>query len=366
MKVKEIIGAILEDAPLYYQESYDNSGLQTGNPEAEVKKALLTLDVTEATIEEAIREGCNLIIAHHPIIFGTLKSLCGNNSTERILVKAIQNDIALFAAHTNLDNMATGVNLKIAEKLGIPAPRILSPLAKNILKLYTYVPVGDSEFLINALFEAGAGDIGNYSECAFQAEGHGTFRPGDNTHPTIGQKGGLRESVKEQRVEVIFPEERKGNILKALFRNHPYEEVAYGIVRLENQDQTKGAGMIGDLERPMSANSFLALIKEKMLATCIRHTALHKKEIQRIAFCGGSGSFLLGQAIRQKADLFLTADFKYHQFFDADSQIIIADIGHFESEQFTIEIFSEILKRKFPNFATHLTSVNTNPINYYF
>lgn len=366
MKVKEIISAFLEEIPLYYQESYDNSGMQTGNPESEVSKALLTLDVTEATIDEAIQEHCNLIIAHHPVIFGTLKSLCGRNSTERILLKAIQNDITIFALHTNLDNRDNGVNLKIAEKLGILSPKILSPLSKTILKLHTYVPVANSESLLNALFEAGAGAIGNYSECAFRTEGRGTFRPGNNTNPTIGMKGGARESVNEQRIEVVFPEEKKGNILKALFRNHPYEEVAYGIIRLENQDQTKGAGMIGHLEKPMPASDFLALIKEKMQAPCIRHTAFHKKEIQRIAFCGGSGSFLLSEAIRQKSDLFLTADFKYHQFFDAENQIIIADIGHYESEQFTIEIFSEILKRKFPNFATHLTTVNTNPVNYYF
>lgn len=366
MKIKELIHAINEEAPLFYQESYDNSGLQIGNPENEVERALLTLDVTESTIQEAIDLKCKLIIAHHPVLFRPLKSLSGKNSIERIIIKAIQNDITIFAAHTNLDNMPDGVNLKIAEKLGIQNPKILSPIAHTILKLHTYVPIADCENLLNQLYQAGAGNIGNYSECSFKTSGLGTFRPNQKANPIIGQANGPRETVSEQRIEVIFQEERQEKILAALLTHHPYEEVAYGIVRLENRDQTKGAGMIGDLQKPINVEDFLSIIKNNMKAKCIRHTSFHKTKIQKIAFCGGSGSFLLQEAIQQNADLFLTADFKYHQFFDADNQIIIADIGHYESEQFTIEIFSEIIKRKFPNFATHFTKVNTNPINYYF
>lgn len=366
MKIKELIHVIHEEAPLFYQEDYDNSGLQVGNPENETEAALLTLDVTEATIEEAIRLNCQLIIAHHPVIFKSLKRLNGQNATERIIIKAIQQDIAIFAAHTNLDNMANGVNLKIAEKIGILNPKILSPLSHNILKLHTYVPASDCDPLLNQLYHVGAGAIGNYSECSFKATGLGTFRPNTLAHPVIGQPNGLKETVTEQRIEVIFPEERKKEVLATLFKHHPYEEVAYGIIRLENQDQTKGAGMIGQLEHPVPIEAFFETLKSKMQAKCIRHTAFLKDKIQKVALCGGSGSFLLQEAIRQGADLFLTADFKYHQFFDSDNQIVIADIGHYESEQFTTEIFSEIIKRKFPNFATHFTEVNTNPINYYF
>lgn len=365
MTIREIIQEIHHFAPLNYQESYDNSGLQVGDVDLEARSALLTLDVTEAVIDEAINMGCNLIIAHHPLLFKPLKRLSGGNSIERIIIKAIQNGIAIFAAHTNLDSMNKGVNLKIAEKLGIQNPKILMPVKGNILKLHTYVPEADAAGLVNHLFEAGAGAVGNYEECSFRQSGMGTFRPGANTHPTIGQANGPRESVAEQKVEVILPEERRDKVLQALFEHHPYEEVAYGLVRLENADQTKGAGMIGELAEPIAIQEFFALVREKMSARSIRYTQPHQNEVQRIAFCGGSGSFLLQEAIRQKADVFLSADFKYHQFFDAENQIIIADIGHYESEQYTLEIFSEILKEKFPNFATHLTNVNTNPINYY-
>lgn len=366
MRIKEVIAAIQSEAPLYYQESYDNSGLQVGDTEQETTGALLTLDVTEEVLEEAIQLDCNLIIAHHPLLFKPLKKIGIHSSIERIIIQAVKNNVVIFAAHTNLDNLSTGVNLKIAEKLGICNPQILSPIKNTILKLHTFVPVADCENLLNKLFEAGAGDIGQYSECSFKTTGLGTFKPGENSHPYIGHANGKRESVSEQRIEVIFPEERKNKILETLFSHHPYEEVAYGIVRMENADQTKGAGMIGNLAQPVESTHFLEKIKEKMQAACIRHTAIHKTTIQKIAFCGGSGSFLLKEAIQQGADLFLTADFKYHQFFDAENKIIIADIGHYESEQYTPEIFSEILKRKFPNFATYLTKVITNPVNYYF
>lgn len=366
MKIKDIVASLNNFAPLHYQESYDNSGYQVGNPDSEVKSALLTLDVTESTIEEAISLECNLVIAHHPLLFKPLKSLTGKNATERIVIKAIQNDITIYAAHTNLDNMQEGVNQKISEKLGLKNVKILSPLSHNILKLHTYVPEKDADVLLEGLFTAGAGDIGKYYECSYQSNGQGTFRPGEESNPTIGESGGKRESVKEQRIEVIFPEERKDKILQALFKYHPYEEVAYGILRLENEDQTKGAGMVGDLSQAIKAEDFFNLLKNNMEATVIRHTRLHQKTIQKIAFCGGSGSFLLQNAIDIGADVFLTADFKYHQFFEAENKIIIADIGHYEMEQYTVEIFSEVLRKNFPNFATYLTKVNTNPIKYYF
>lgn len=366
MQIKDILSEIEKFAPLPYQEQYDNCGLQTGDASREATGALLTLDVTEAVVAEAIQSGANLIIAHHPLIFSGLKSLTGRNYVERTLLKAIRNDIAIYAAHTNLDNMQLGVNHKIAERLGLKHAKVLAPVSNSLFKLYTYVPPQAAAGLLDALFAAGAGQIGAYSECSFRTEGTGSFRPLAGSNPVIGQAGGPREVPAEVKVEVIVPKHLRNAVLAALKQHHPYEEVAYELLRLENENQTIGAGMIGELEQPLPVAEFLALVKQQMKTDCIRHTEPHVSHISRVAVCGGAGSFLLPDAIRQQADIFITGDFKYHQFFDAENRILIADIGHYESEQFTIEIFSEILKKKFPNFALLFTKLNTNPVNYYF
>jgi dinuclear metal center YbgI/SA1388 family protein len=366
MQIKDILSEIEKFAPLPYQENYDNCGLQTGDASREATGALLTLDVTEAIVDEAIQQKVNLIIAHHPLIFSGLKSLTGRNYVERTLLKAIRNDIAIYAAHTNLDNMQRGVNHKIAQKLGLKNTKVLAPVKDSLYKLYTYVPEPAAAALQEALFAAGAGHIGAYSECSFTAKGTGSFRPSDSSNPVIGTAGGPRETPEEIKLEVIVPRHLKQGIIQVLKQHHPYEEVAYELIRLENENQTIGAGMIGDLESPLEAAAFLGFLKQQMKTACIRHTALHVSHISKIAVCGGAGSFLLTDAIRQQADIFITGDFKYHQFFDAEGKIVIADIGHYESEQFTIEIFSEIIKKKFPNFALLFTKLNTNPVNYYF
>ena len=365
MTIKEIIAPIEAFAPPIYQESYDNAGFQVGNPQAECTGALLTLDVTEAVVQEAIDKNCNLIIAHHPLIFKGIKRITGKNSLERIIIKAIQHNITIYAAHTNLDAMSMGVNYKIAEKLGIQRPQILQPVREKIYQLTTYVPVAEKEVVLNALFKAGAGAIGNYNEAAFTHEGTGSFKPNDAANPTIGTAGGPREYVNETRIEVIVPAAVKSKVLQSLFAAHSYETVAYNLVLLENENQTIGAGMIGTLPEPIPTQEFLKRIQTNMEAKVIRHTNLVKDTVQKIAFCGGSGSFLLNDALQQGADLFLTADYKYHQFFDAEDKIIIADIGHYESEQFTIEIFNDILNKNFSNFAILLSQINTNPINYF-
>jgi len=365
MQIKDIIEEIERFAPLNYQESYDNCGLQVGNPEWQTNKVLLSLDCTEEIVEEAIALECNFIIVHHPLLFKGLKSITGKNYVERTILKAIQNNIAIYAAHTNMDNVLGGVNNKIADKLNLINRKILQPTHGNLFKLHTYIPIQDFEKVRDALFFAGAGNIGNYSECGFSWEGDGTFKPKENTNPYIGDPGGKREEVKEKKLEIILPKFLKNKILSTLFSVHPYEEVAYGFVQLENENQTIGAGMIGDLKMPTDTLDFLKTIKTNMQTDCIRYTKIHKKTIQKVAVCGGSGSFLLPHAIRQKADIFITGDFKYHEFFDAENKIIIADIGHYESEQFTIEIFSEIIKNKFRNFATLFTKHKTNPINYF-
>lgn len=366
MTVRDIIQAIEAFAPPAYQESYDNSGLQVGDMNAEVQGCLLTLDVTEEIVKEAMARGCNMIVAHHPVIFSGLKRITGRNYVERVVLMAIKNDISIYACHTNLDNMRGGVNAKIAEKLGLENTTILSLMKDSLRKLYTFAPAKDADKVRDALFAAGAGDIGQYKECSFNTNGTGTFRPETGADPAIGKPGGPREWVDEVKIEVLVQRDREARVLKALFENHPYEEVAYEFVSLQNPNQEMGAGMLGFLREPMSETAFLGHIKAKMGANCIKYTQLSGKNVQKVAICGGSGSFLLTEAIAAGADIFITSDFKYHQFFDAEGKIVIADIGHYESEQYTTELFMAILKEKFPNFAFFLSDLSTNPVKYFY
>ncbi len=363
MKIKDITQYIESIAPPIYQESYDNAGLIVGNPNTECTGILLTLDSLEATIEEALEKNCNLIVAHHPIVFRGLKRLNGRNYVERIVIEAIKKDVAIYAAHTNLDNVQQGVNKKICDKLGILNPQILAPKKALLKKLYTFCPTDKVEELRAALFATGAGTIGEYDECSFNVEGTGTFRGNDSTNPYVGEKG-KQHQEKETKLEIIFPIHLERKLISTLIKAHPYEEVAYDIVALENIHPRIGSGMVGELEKPMDEMDFLKHLKETMQTGCVRYTNLRNRPVQKIAVCGGAGSFLLRNAMAAKADVFVTADYKYHEFFDADGQIIIADIGHYESEQYTIELFKELLTEKFRNFATFSTQINTNPINY--
>lgn len=363
--IKDIIAAIEAFAPAAYQESYDNSGLQVGNLDDEAKGVLLTLDVTEEVLEEAIKLGANMIVAHHPLLFSGLKRISGRNYIERIVQKAINNDISIYACHTNLDNVRNGVNAKIAEKLGLINTSILAPMAGTLRKLYTYVPLTHIDKVRDALFEAGAGQIAKYSECSFNTPGTGTFRAAADANPAIGQAGGPREQVEEMKLEVLLEQHTESRVLKALFTNHPYEEVAYELVAIQNSNQELGAGMVGYLPNPMDETAFLSYLKERMMVSVIRHTPLKGRQVNKISICGGSGSFLLKNAITVGSDVFITGDFKYHQFFDAEGKIVIADIGHYESEQFTVEIFEAILNEKFPNFAVLVSNINTNPVKYF-
>ena len=364
MKIKEITNYLESIAPLHYQESYDNAGLLVGDTNREIDAALITLDCTEEVVEEAIENNYNLIIAHHPIIFSGLKKITGQNYVERTIIKAIKNDIAIYAIHTNLDNIKTGVSAKIAEILGVENCKILSPKKDLLRQLAVYCPVADTEKVKEALFQAGAGDIANYDECSFSAKGEGTFRANESCDPHIGNIG-ERHTEKEEKIEVIFPKYKENTIISALKQAHPYEQVAYQIYILDNIHENVGAGMVGELAQKVDANRFLEMLKTKMQTDCIRHTKLVKNQIKRVAICGGSGSFLLSNAICEKADIFITADFKYHEFFDGENDIIIADIGHFESEQFTKDLIYDLLSKKFSKFAVRLSKVNTNPINYF-
>ena len=364
MLLKTIITEIEKFAPLAYQESYDNCGLLTGHKEQEVTGAILCLDCIEAVVDEAIQKNCNLIIAHHPIIFSGLKKLNGTNYIERTIIKAIQNNIAIYACHTNLDNVKLGVNKKIADKLGLINQQILSPKKSVLKKLVTFVPATHLDIVRESLFNAGAGNIGNYDSCSFNLEGTGSFRGNENSNPFIGEKGKL-SLEKETRLELIFETVNEATIISALKQNHPYEEVAYDIYQLENTYQNIGSGMVGELEKPISETEFLENLKSIFKVKVIKHTVLTNKRIKKVALCGGSGSFLLKNAINSKSDIYISSDFKYHEFFDAENKILVADIGHYESEQFTPEIFYEIISNKFPTFASYLTETNTNPVNYF-
>lgn len=364
MKVKDITGYLETIAPRAHQESYDNSGLLTGEPGQEVTGVLITLDCIEEVVNEAIDKKCNLIIAHHPIIFKGLKKITGSNYVERTILKAIRNHIAIYAIHTNLDNVHTGVNRKIAEKIGLKNLKILAPKTDTLTKLVTFIPKADTEKVLQALYAAGAGQIGEYKNCSFQTEGTGTFMPVGNANPHIGEVN-KQERVNEDRAEVIFPTYMEGQIVAALKSAHPYEEVAYYLTRLTNVNQEVGSGMIGELEQPLEPIEFLKRLKSSMNLTAIRHTRLLDRKVKKVAVCGGSGSFLLPQAIRSGADFFVTADFKYHEFFDAEGKITISDIGHYESEIFTKELLGEILNKKFPTFAVNFSATDTNPVRYF-
>lgn len=361
--IKEVISYLESIAPKNYQEGYDNSGLIVGNKEKEVSGIICTLDVTEEVVEEARDKNCNLIVAHHPIIFKGLKGLTGKNYVERTVIMAIKHEIAIYAVHTNLDHVHLGVNKKIADKLGLQQPKILAPKKGLLTKLTTFVPLPDTEKVLKAMYEAGAGVIGNYAHCSFKVPGEGTFLPMDNAAPHIGEQG-TEEAVNENRVELMFPAHLTQQVLAALKAAHPYEEVAYYLQALENEHQNVGAGMIGKLEVEMEEDEFLQHLKKSMELKVIKHTPLLGKKISKVALCGGTGIFLLGQAKGKGATLFITSDVKYHEFFDAERQIVIVDIGHYESEIYTKELFIDILSQKFSSIALYLTNVVTNPISY--
>jgi dinuclear metal center YbgI/SA1388 family protein len=364
MKLAEITNYLESIAPLNYQEDYDNSGLIVGNGNDEITAALVALDCTEQIVEEAIAKQCNLIITHHPIVFKGIKKFNGKTYVERVVLKAIKNNIALYAIHTNFDHVQNGVNGEICKRLGIINGKILAPKGGLLKKLVTFCPTASADEIKKALFSAGAGNIGNYSECSFGSDGIGTFKGGEGTNPFVGEKGAHHQEA-EHRIEVIFKAQDERKILVSLLENHPYEEVAYDIYPISNTLANVGAGMIGWLPEEMEASAFLNQVKAKMNAKVIRHTSLLPKKIKKVAVCGGSGSFLLKDAIAAGADAFITADFKYHEFFDAEDKLIICDIGHYESEQFTSNLLIDNIQEKFRNFAIRLTEHNTNPINYF-
>ncbi|MGC6430143.1 MAG: Nif3-like dinuclear metal center hexameric protein [Jejuia sp.] len=364
MIIQDVINHLETLAPLSYAEDFDNVGLLVGDKTKEVNGVLVTLDTLESVVDEAIAKKCNLIISFHPIIFKGLKKLTGKTYVERVVIKAIQHEIAIYSMHTALDNAFNGVNGMICATLGLQNRNILIPQANTIKKLTTYVPNAEAQTLRTALFNAGAGSIGNYSNCSFNSEGYGTFRGDENTSPTIGTKGEMHTEA-ETKITAIFPKHLESKILHTLFNTHSYEEVAYEIVTIENKNQHIGMGMVGELQNALSEQDFMAYIKTKLSSGCIRHSSLLDKPIKKVAVLGGSGSFAIGAAKASGADAFITADLKYHDFFSAENKILLLDVGHYESEQFTKNLLVEHLMKKFTNFAIILSKTNTNPVKYF-
>jgi dinuclear metal center YbgI/SA1388 family protein len=364
MIIAEIITPLEKFAPSVYQESYDNCGLITGNANWDCTGVLCSLDVTEAVVLEAKEKKCNLIVAHHPIIFSGLKKIIGKNYVEQTVIAAIKNDIAIYAVHTNLDNVIEGVNNRIADKIGLFNKKILAPKQNLLSKLFVFVPENAVEKVKEAIFDAGGGHIANYSECSFSAQGIGTFKGNEHSKPTIGEPM-TRSTITEVKIEVMLPNYLQHDVVSKMIEAHPYEEVAYDVVSLNNHYHKVGSGIIGELESEMSESDFLKLLKQQFNLQVIKHTKLLHKQIKKIALCGGAGSFLMKNAIAAKADIYITSDIKYHEFFDAEGKIVIADIGHWESEQFTVELLMEILQSKSPTFAVLKSGVNTNPVEYF-
>ena len=364
MIVQDVINLLEDFAPTNYAEDFDNVGLLVGDKTAKISGVLVTLDTIESVVDEAISTNCNLIVSFHPIIFKGLKKITGKSYVERVVLKAIQNNIAIFAIHTALDNALQGVNSRICDQLELKNKQILIPQKGTIKKLTTYVPKNEVENLRNALFKAGAGDIGNYSNCSFNVDGVGTYKGGNQSNPSIGKKGEIHFE-NETQISVIFQKHLESKIIKTLFAHHSYEEVAYEITTLENTNQTIGMGMLGELKDSKSEVDFLKYLKNKMQTDCIRHSQITDKSIKKVAVLGGSGSFAIQAAKAAGADAFVSADLKYHDFFTAENTILLADIGHYESEQFTKNLLVAYLSKKITNFAVVLSNINTNPVKYF-
>ena len=363
MKIKEILSILEEMAPLAYAEDFDNVGLLVGNKEYDATGILVCHDALENVIDEAIAKKCNLVVCFHPILFSGLKKITGQNYVERSIIKAIKNDIAIYAVHTALDNHPNGVNKIFCDALGLTNTKILVPKQNFIRKLETYTIRENADSVRTALFEAGAGSIGNYDKCSFNTEGTFTYQGNENSNPVVGERGVLSIGD-ETKIEVVFEKHLESNILKALFKAHIYEEVAYEIYDLQNNYQKIGMGMIGELQVPMDERDFLNFVKEKMQCAGIRYSSFLGKPIKKVAVLGGSGSFAINIAIQAGADAFLTADLKYHQFYEAENQLLLADIGHFESERYTKNYIVDFLRKKILNFAIVLSEENTNPVKY--
>ena len=363
MKIKEILYLIEQVAPIGLQESFDNTGVQVGNIHQEAKGALLCIDITEEVIDEAMTLGCNLIIAHHPIAFKPFKSLTGKTYTERCMIKAIQNNIVLYAAHTNLDNAQNGINSYLGKMLNLQNIKILSPIESGLSKLVTFVPVSHADIVRHALFNAGAGSIGNYDNCSFNVVGKGTFRANEVSNPFVGNRGELH-TEQEVKIEVIIPNIKKTEVIQAIFASHPYETPAYDVISLQNTWTENGSGIVGTLKEDMKEEEFLYFLKETFNLAHLQYSKLRNRMIKEVAICSGSGNYFIKDAINYGADIFITGEAKYNDFYDVEDKIILTTIGHYESEIYTKNVFFDIISDKFPIFALYMAGTDANPVKY--
>lgn len=363
MKIKDILQAIEQVAPIPLQESFDNSGVQIGDVNQEAKGAVVCIDVTEAVVEEAINLGCNLIISHHPLAFRSFKSLTGKNYVERCMIKACKHDIVVYAAHTNLDNAQEGINRYLANMLNLQHVRILAPQEDKLLKLITFVPHSHAETVRNALFNAGAGHIGNYDSCSYNIRGQGTFRAGSDTNPFVGSIGEIHQED-EIRIEVVLPAYKQSEIQRSLIAVHPYEEPAFDFFKLQNNWNNAGSGIVGTLPEEMEEEDFLYHLKDTFHLNCIQHSAIRGKMIRDVAICSGSGAFLIPKAIAYGADVFITGEAKYNDYYDVEDKVLLAVVGHYESEIFTKNVFFDIISKKYPTFVIYKSGLDVNPVNY--
>lgn len=359
MEIGDILAALERFAPLSFQEDYDNAGLQLGLTKVEATGVLLCLDITEDVIDEAVACGCNLVVSHHPLVFRPIKSITGRNYVERCIIKAIKNDIAIYSAHTNLDNILNGVNSEIACRLGLSNLRILRPVTDALMKLVSFVPSAHLESVRNALFDAGCGKIGNYDSCSYSSSGEGTFRALEGANPFVGNINSLHHE-KEEKLEVVFHSYMKNRVIQVLLDAHPYETPAYDIVELYSTTSEIGGGMIGELPEPVPAADFMKRIKNEFKVERLAYSGNTDRMISRVAICGGAGSFLIGDAVRQKADLFMTGEIKYHEMCGFENEIVLVETGHYESEQFTQNLIENFLKKQFPELKTMITNIGTN------
>lgn len=363
MKLHNLIEYLESVLPTDFQESYDNSGLQLGDPSVDISSALLTLDVTESVLEEAITKKCQLIISHHPLIFSGIKRLSGRSFTERIILRAIKNNIAVYSAHTNLDIVQNGVSYSMAKLLKLKNVEVLVPLSDKLIKLIVFVPLSHAGLVRDSIFKAGAGHIGGYRRCSFNVEGNGTFMPGENTDPFVGEIG-FDKTEKEIRIETVLPAYLKSKVVQAMLEAHPYEEVAYDLFKTENEVPGAGLGCVGELDQEMLPDEFINLVSSVFDSKGIRHSSLNKKPLKRVAVMGGSGSAYVKNAISCAAEVYISGEIRYHDYFEAENRILLMDIGHYESEKPALSILYDIITKKFPKFAVRFSEINTNPVNY--
>jgi dinuclear metal center YbgI/SA1388 family protein len=363
IRIREIVRHLEQVAPLAYQDDYDNAGLVVGDASAAVTGVLICLDVTEALLLEAKTKKCNLIIAHHPIIFRSIRQLTGKNHLERCIIYAVRNNIAVYTLHTNFDNVARGVNLQIAQALGLGNLSILLPKPGTLSQLTAFVPRAFIDSALHALHAAGAGYLSDYAHCDLAITRIGSPKPTSTANPHLGIAE-ESEKGKERKIEVVFPKHLEKPVLRALRASCPHEEVAYYLHDIRNTDARVGAGMIGELSASLSSRAFLEYLKAKMNLAYLRHTELIDRPIKCVAVCGGSGSFLIEEAILKQADALVTADVKYHDFFKAENQILVVDAGHYESEIGTKKLIHTLLSEKFTSIAMLQCETVTNPIHY--